>query len=397
MVGTPRSLPAINGRSSGGCTAAGRFPRVPRSASQVRLGSPSVERNRRFETQVVPVVHARTLSIRVGSDSHPSGVLHTWGGCAADELCLRSAALGARGWAIGGGCALLIFWAAPSSRPGPWWTRSSLARSGCSAPTLSVAEREVGTARFRCVRPCPDGETFRPGRIAPERAGSHSPARTPCRTPGPASSACADTQPPHRQKTTKPSETGTTCCRIAGIVACKRGSPRPGRVEHPAVGGHGIEAQLGTATRRSGGQRAGVAIPREVEPAAPRRRPGRRTVPPCRLGQGRRTAPIRTRRVVRRPSAGQRQRPRGGPGASRGSTGTAYRIRTDDLRLERAVSWASRRMRRGSGRLLDRPRRIAAIVRSPQPRAPGERWRQSELGYSRCCSRNARSVSATCR
>src|SRR5215210_1784942 len=27
--------------------------------------------------------------------------------------------------------------------------------------------------------------------------------------------------------------------------------------------------------------------------------------------------------------------------------GTAYRIRTDDLRLERAVSWASRRMRHG--------------------------------------------------
>ncbi len=74
--------------------------------------------------------------------------------------------------------------------------------------------------------------------------------------------------------------------------------------------------------------------------------------------------------LVRRP---ERQRPRGGPGASRGSTGTAYRIRTDDLRLERAVSWASRRMRRGSGRLLDRPRRIAAIVRSPQPRAPGGR------------------------
>ena len=31
--------------------------------------------------------------------------------------------------------------------------------------------------------------------------------------------------------------------------------------------------------------------------------------------------------------------------------GTAYRIRTGDLRLERAVSWASRRMRRGRGAL----------------------------------------------
>ena len=32
------------------------------------------------------------------------------------------------------------------------------------------------------------------------------------------------------------------------------------------------------------------------------------------------------------------------------SAGTAYRIRTDDLRLERAVSWASRRMRHGRRR-----------------------------------------------
>ena len=31
--------------------------------------------------------------------------------------------------------------------------------------------------------------------------------------------------------------------------------------------------------------------------------------------------------------------------ADEGGIGTAYRIRTDDLRLERAVSWASRRMR----------------------------------------------------
>jgi hypothetical protein len=32
--------------------------------------------------------------------------------------------------------------------------------------------------------------------------------------------------------------------------------------------------------------------------------------------------------------------------AENGEIGTAYRIRTGDLRLERAVSWASRRMRR---------------------------------------------------
>ena len=39
--------------------------------------------------------------------------------------------------------------------------------------------------------------------------------------------------------------------------------------------------------------------------------------------------------------------------ARNGGVGTAYRIRTGDLRLERAVSWASRRMRRsgnGGGR-----------------------------------------------
>ncbi len=40
------------------------------------------------------------------------------------------------------------------------------------------------------------------------------------------------------------------------------------------------------------------------------------------------------------------------PGARSGGAGdvrfgTAYRIRTGDLRLERAVSWATRRMRRG--------------------------------------------------
>ena len=34
-------------------------------------------------------------------------------------------------------------------------------------------------------------------------------------------------------------------------------------------------------------------------------------------------------------------------GSSADEIGTAYRIRTGDLRLERAVSWASRRMRRG--------------------------------------------------
>ena len=48
------------------------------------------------------------------------------------------------------------------------------------------------------------------------------------------------------------------------------------------------------------------------------------------------------RRLAARPSAGRVRL------AVR--VGTAYRIRTGDLRLERAVSWASRRMRRGAGR-----------------------------------------------
>src|SRR5262245_26361485 len=53
--------------------------------------------------------------------------------------------------------------------------------------------------------------------------------------------------------------------------------------------------------------------------------------------------------------------------------GTAYRIRTDDLRLERAVSWASRRMRHG------RPaesRRGQARILAVRLQAP--RWRSDE-------------------
>jgi hypothetical protein len=42
--------------------------------------------------------------------------------------------------------------------------------------------------------------------------------------------------------------------------------------------------------------------------------------------------------------------------ADEGEIGTAYRIRTGDLRLERAVSWASRRMRRrGTAGVPPRP------------------------------------------
>src|SRR3954447_20746983 len=57
----------------------------------------------------------------------------------------------------------------------------------------------------------------------------------------------------------------------------------------------------------------------------------------------------RTRRTTRgwALEADRKERPRGAdPGAFEVKLiGTAYRIRTGDLRLERAVSWASRRMR----------------------------------------------------
>jgi len=49
------------------------------------------------------------------------------------------------------------------------------------------------------------------------------------------------------------------------------------------------------------------------------------------------------------PNAARRATKRPNPNSDRadeGESGTAYRIRTGDLRLERAVSWASRRMRR---------------------------------------------------
>jgi hypothetical protein len=90
------------------------------------------------------------------------------------------------------------------------------------------------------------------------------------------------------------------------------------------------------------------------------------------------------------------------PGRGRGRgvfrVGTAYRIRTDDLSLERAVSWASRRMRRRSpasqraGRDDSRPS-VCAPTADPRHAVepPSRRPRQR-----RCDSRNARIPSATC-
>jgi hypothetical protein len=74
---------------------------------------------------------------------------------------------------------------------------------------------------------------------------------------------------------------------------------------------------------------------------------------------------------------GIEERPRGAIRGRREMSGTAYRIRTGDLRLERAVSWASRRMRLGagvrisrgrqtlssSGRFLGDPDRVSRAVR----------------------------------
>src|SRR5450759_3272781 len=64
---------------------------------------------------------------------------------------------------------------------------------------------------------------------------------------------------------------------------------------------------------------------------------------------------------------GTRNAPGARPGASGEVAGTAYRIRTDDLRLERAVSWASRRMRLRDGQPGRPGGRIAGRAPSPQP------------------------------
>ncbi len=92
--------------------------------------------------------------------------------------------------------------------------------------------------------------------------------------------------------------------------------------------------------------------------------------------------------------------------AGNGEIGTAYRIRTDDLRLERAVSWASRRMRRALSR-RDRPggriaraRRIGNRAPSPGPGTrfdAGPRGRFAACPQSRFDSRNVLRVSATWR
>jgi hypothetical protein len=88
--------------------------------------------------------------------------------------------------------------------------------------------------------------------------------------------------------------------------------------------------------------------------------------------------------VAGTPSRQERETPPGrGPGAFGRSAGTAYRIRTGDLRLERAVSWASRRMRRDRRqRATDRMGRIPSNRRRWQtpPGRAGMRRRIPSTG-----------------
>jgi len=76
-------------------------------------------------------------------------------------------------------------------------------------------------------------------------------------------------------------------------------------------------------------------------------------------------APVRAPPTVA--EANEKPDPSVDPGRT-GEIGTAYRIRTGDLRLERAVSWASRRMRRrvGDGR-RDRRCRPTGYQRLAEP------------------------------
>ena len=107
----------------------------------------------------------------------------------------------------------------------------------------------------------------------------------------------------------------------------------------------------------NGGMATADVMPRRASPAGPSPRPPATTL---RL-EGRLEGPrgrARWRPRHGRPTRWTRRTPPGrGPGASGCSFGTAYRIRTGGLRLERAVSWASRRMRRWrlGGSSPDRP------------------------------------------
>ena len=90
---------------------------------------------------------------------------------------------------------------------------------------------------------------------------------------------------------------------------------------------------------------------------------------------------------------------RDAPGARSGGVrrvrfGTAYRIRTDDLRLERAVSWASRRMRRWNLGPLGHPDPRASLATPDKERQGAPQ--PALAGYRRCDSMKVRTVSATC-
>jgi len=90
-----------------------------------------------------------------------------------------------------------------------------------------------------------------------------------------------------------------------------------------------------------------------------------------------------------------------GPQDVVGGAGTAYRIRTGDLRLERAVSWASRRMRlrtAATDRCRDRIGMIATDRDRRQPSRPAQLAGTTlpARPYRRWTSRKPRMASATC-
>ena len=149
---------------------------------------------------------------------------------------------------------------------------------------------------------------------------------------------------------------------------------RPGRL-HLLASQHGrsvVHAGQPRGRRQHGRQRDPLlaVVGRPAPPLRPRRRHLRQQ-PLTSTGHHAEAAPVR--RPPPRASRKTRKTPpgRGSGGVQGCSVGTAYRIRTGDLRLERAVSWASRRMRHGRRRTAssDRSARIPEGPRARNRRA----------------------------
>ena len=113
---------------------------------------------------------------------------------------------------------------------------------------------------------------------------------------------------------------------------------------------------------------APAGLPSVISAASPSRR---RSAPRAGPGEGgaARAAAATCRASLAPANAARRATKRPNPNSDRadhGEIGTAYLIRTGDLRLERAVSWASRRMRRDPSR--PREAEPAGMVTSVPPR-----------------------------